>query len=267
MTSRYVVVLALVAGCGDAGGFPDAAVPDAPPTATFSLTWSVVDGDNQPVDCDRIAASSMTVLPHNKVFEGGETQIFGCDTGMGQSQDVVAGFYDMDFELSGASGLLATGTPLRNIEIPAGTNTVLPPLIFQVQADGALALKLASNRTAGNCAAPTGGAGIDGVSIGVIRTRDSACLPVTFNISAGLTEPAGVYTTSCPQLDYIGGCIDSDQTLSVSGVPSDTYQIRVRGKIGATNCWLNNDTIQVPPLGQTLTRTLNLAHQSQTTGC
>ena len=31
-----------------------------------------------------------------------------------------------------------------------------------------------------------------------------------------------------------------------------------RGKQGVTNCWSNDDSIQVPPLGQTLSRQLNL---------
>jgi hypothetical protein len=253
--------------CGNSGGFPDAPVPDSPPSATFSLTWSVVDEMDQPLDCDRIAASSMTVLTHNRAFYGGQTQIFGCKTGMGQSQSVFAGSYDMDFELSGSFGLLAKGAPLRNVEIPAGMNTALDPILFKVQDDGALALKLASNRSGGNCTAPTGGAGIDAVSIGVTRTRDSACVPVTFMISAGATKAGGMYTTTCPETDYSGGCIESDQTLSIASVPSDNYRIRVRGKNSGTNCWLNKDTIQVPPLGQTLTRTLNLANQTQTPGC
>jgi hypothetical protein len=266
MMSRAAVAFALVTGCGNSGGFPDAAVPDTPPTATFSLTWTVVDEADQPIDCDRIAASSMTVLTHNRAFDGGETQIFGCDTGMGQSQNIYAGAYDMDFELSGAFGLLAKGPPLRNVQVPVGTNTVLDPIVFTVRDDGALALKLASNRSGGNCTVAPGGAGIDAVSIGVTRTSDSACIPLTFDIAAGATKPAGTYTTTCPETNFPGGCIDSDQTLSASGVPSDTYRIRVRGKTGGTTCWLNNDTIQVPPLGQTLTRTLNFAHQT-TPGC
>jgi hypothetical protein len=264
---RAAFAVALASGCGNSGGFPDAPVPDAPPTATFSLTWSVVDETDQPVDCDRIAASAMTVITHNRAFDGGETQLFGCDTGMGQSQNVTAGFYDLDFELSGSFGLLAKGTPLRNVEIPKNTNTVLDPVVFKVQDDGGLALELASNRSGGNCTAPTGGAGIDAFSIGVTRTSDNSCIPVTFAISAGATKGAGTYTTTCPESNYAGGCIESDQTLTVTSMPSDNYRIRVRGKIGGTNCWLNNDTIQVPPLGQTLTRTLNLAYQMGTAGC
>ena len=83
---RLAFVFATLASCGDAGGFPDAAVPDAPPTGTFSLTWTLIDHNSAPLACDRIAGQSMTVLAHNKAFEGGTTQIFSCNTGMGRAR-------------------------------------------------------------------------------------------------------------------------------------------------------------------------------------
>lgn len=263
--TRFGLLVALpLVGCGSGGGFPDAPVPDAPPTATFSLTWSVIDQNSQPLPCARIAAQSMTVLAHNKDFEGGSTQVFSCDTGMGQSQDVVAGTFDLGFELSGTFGLLARAPSQLDVEIPANTNTELDPLVFQVEAIGTMELRLATNATGGNCA---GGAGIEAFSIAISRNSDGACVPMTFDIAAGASQPAGTYTTSCTApADYTGGCIDSDQTLTVADADSDAYTIRVRGKIASTNCWINNDPIQIPPLNQTLTRTLNLAHQ-MTPGC
>ena len=263
MTPRFVLVPALyLAACGSGGGFPDAPLPDTPPTATFSLTWSVIDQNSQPVSCARIAGQSMTVLAHNKAYDGGNTQIFSCSSGMGQSQDVYAGEFDLNFELSGTFGLLARAPTVNSIDVPAGTNTPVPPLVFQVEALGSLALKLSSGASGGNCGATgAGGAGIDATSLSITRNSDGACVPITFTVGAGATKPAGTYATDCTTpADYVGGCIESDQVLSAANVPSDEYTIHVRGKIAATSCWANNDFMQVPPLQKTLTRTLNLAH-------
>lgn len=260
MMPRRLLACSLLAACGDAGGFPDAPLADTPPTGTFSLTWSVVDHESQPIACERIAAQSMTVLAHNKGFDGGSTQIFTCASGMGQSQAVFAGLYDLDFELSGTFGLLASGTKQTSVQVPAGTNTPLQPVTFQVKALGGMALKLSAGGS-GNCA---GGAGIEQTSISFVRNSDSACQPVTFTISDGAMQSGGTYTATCPTPTVIDKCIDADQVLTATDVPSDAYTIRVRGKIGGTDCWVNNDFLQVPPLDQTLTRTLNLA---QTPGC
>lgn len=271
MTPRLVpaLCLATAAACGGGGGFPDAPLPDTPPTATFSLTWTVIDQNSQPLSCARIAGPSMTVLAHNKAYDGGNTQSFSCSTGMGQSQDVYAGEFELGFELSGVFGLLARAPAVNSIDVPAGTNTVVPPLVFQVEALGSLSLKLASNTSGGNCVATgSGGAGIDATSISVTRNSDGMCIPMTFDVGAGATKAAGTYATDCTTpADYTGGCIESDQVLSVANVPSDAYTIHVRGKIASTSCWANNDFMQVPPLQKTLTRTLNLAHDLVTPGC
>lgn len=257
MTPRYLFALSLFAGCGNSGGFPDAPPIDSPATAKFSVTWSVIDENSQPLPCSRIAAQNMTVLAHNKAFVGGETQIFTCDTGSGTSQDVFAGIFDLNFELSSASfGVLATAAQQTNVDIPAGSTTPLAPLVFQVEALGNLQLKLNAGG-AGNCA---GGAAIDTFAISVTRNSDGACVPVTFAVSAGSSGgTAGTYATSCSApADYSGGCILSDQTLSATGVASDAYTVHIKGK-KTGDCYINNDFLQVPPLSKTLTRTLNLA--------
>lgn len=273
MTPRFVLLPALslgaTAACGSGGGFPDAPRPDTPPTATFSLTWSVIDQNSQPLPCARIAGQSMTVLAHNKAFDGGNTEIFSCSSGMGQSQDVYAGEFDLAFELSGTFGLLATAPPVNSIEVPAGTNTPVPPLVFQVEALGSLAVKLSSGASGGNCGATgAGGAGIDATSVSVTRNSDGACVPIAFAVSAGATTAAGTYATDCTTpADYVGGCIESDQVLSAVNVPSDEYTIRVRGKVAGESCWVNNDFMQVPPLQKSLTRTFNLARDLVPPGC
>ena len=79
-------------------------------------------------------------------------------------------------------------------------------------------------------------------------------------------ESGGTYTVNCAT-PVVRGCIEADQTITATSIPSDSYTIRVRGLITGKQCWLNMDSIQVPPLNKLLIRTLNLAQQTQTPGC
>jgi len=258
--------LGLLAACGGGGGFPDAKEIDARPTGTFSATWSVVDQNSAPLSCDRIGGQTMTVLAHNTAFDGGSTQIFTCGTGMGTSQAMVAGNYTFDFELGGTVGLLATAPAQANVPIPAGVTTPLAPLTFQVQATGALELKLESGKAGGNCGVAPGGAGIANVTITLNHTGDGTCAPIQLTISNGASQTGGAYMIDCTTPQTFS-CIENDQTITASGVSSDGYTIHVKGLNAATTpCWLNNDAIQVPPLDKTLQRTLNLTQQT-TLGC
>ncbi|HEY5926252.1 MAG TPA: hypothetical protein VIV11_31420 [Kofleriaceae bacterium] len=256
------------AACGGGGGFPDAGPGDgAGPTGTFSVSWTVNDQNNLPLSCDRIAAQAMTVLTHNFAFEGGATQVFTCATGMGMSQGLEPGRYEMDFELSGTFGSLARAAKQAPVDIKPSANVELMPVAFQVEALGGLALKLATGKAGGNCgAANQGGAGIDEVSITLSHNSDGSCEPITLVISDGATQTGGSYTINCTT-PVVRGCIEADQTLTATGVESDSYTIRIRGLITGKQCWLNMDTIQVPPLNKVLIRTLNLAQQTQTPGC
>jgi hypothetical protein len=250
-----------LAACGSGGGFPDARPPDGPgPTGTFSLAWSVVDQDGAPITCDEIAAQTMTVLSHNLAFDGGQTQPFTCSTGMGTSQGLTPGIYELDFELGGTFGLYARGEKQTGIQIDANANTELAPVTFEVDARGGLELKLDTGNANGNCST---GAGITQVSIALSHSSDGRCEPITLTISAGAMSPGGTYTVNCAA-PVDRACIDTDQTITASNVPSDSYTIRVHGKVGGNVCWTNSDTIQVPPLQQVLMRTLNLA---QLPGC
>ncbi len=258
----------LLAACGGGGGFPDAPPPDeAGPTGNFSVTWSVVDQDNDPIACERIGAQTVTTLAHNLAYEGGTPETFSCSTGMGTSQALVPGTYEMNFELHGTAGTLATGAKQTPVTITANQTTALDPVTFQVEALGGLALQLSTGKPGGNCGATSAdGAGIDQVSITLKHNSDGVCEPITLTISDGATQTGGSYTIDCTA-PVDRACIESDQILSATGVPSDAYTITVRGKVAGTTCWLNGDSLQVPPLNQTLTRTLNLAQQTQTPGC
>jgi hypothetical protein len=258
-----------LAACGGGGGFPDAPEPDtAGPTGTFSVTWSVVDQNSQPISCDRVSAQAMTVLAHNLAIEGGQTQIFSCKTGTGMSQGLAPGDYEMNFELSsGMFGTLAMGAKQAPIAITANANVELQPVTFQVQATGAIGLKLATNKAGGNCGAiAAGGAGISQTTITLNHNSDLSCEPITLSISDGATQAGGSYTINC-NTPMTFGCIENDQTITASGIPSDSYTIRVKGFVGGNACYLNADSIQVPPLNKPLLGTLNLGQQTQTPGC
>jgi hypothetical protein len=267
--SRFCgLCVALAAACGGGGGFPDAAQDDAPPppTGQFSVMWSIVDQNNQPITCDRLAGSTMNVLAHNLAFGSGVPVVFTCTSGMGTSIGLVPGTYEMDFELQSSFGLLARGLQQVPIQIAANATTPLEPVKFQVEALGGVALKVASGKPGGNCGAVNAnGAGIDQMSITMTHNSDGSCRPIQLTISDGATQPGGTYMINCTT-PVDRGCIEADQVISATGIPSDSYTIRVRGKIATKACWANNDTIQVPPLSKTLLRTLNLA-QTQTAGC
>jgi hypothetical protein len=255
---------ASVVACGSGGGFPDAKPIDSPPpNATFTLAWTVNDANGQPVACDKISAGSVTVLAHNRAFDGGTTEVFTCATGMGQSQGLPPGTYDFDFQLTNLGGTLSTAPSQHGVVLTSGQNATLTPITFSVDATGGLALSLATNRTMGNCAAQPDGGGITDLTLTLVHTGDGTCAPVTLAISGG-----GTYAfADCTTPVKLGGCLDSTQTLTVSGVPSDNYSVHVKGYIGNNVCWTNNDTLQVPAQSMTLTKTLNLAYATGASGC
>jgi hypothetical protein len=116
-----------------------------------------------------------------------------------------------------------------------------------------------------NCKPPAMmGAGITGFTITLVHTGDG-CAPVTFTRMRGTTM-LGSYLVNCSS-PMVTTCIESDETLTVPSMQSGPYQIHVRGKNNAVDCWKNDDALQVPPQGKTLTETLNLAFQTGTMGC
>lgn len=254
-----------LAACGDGGGFPDAPLPDSPPpNGTFSLAWTLTDDGGQPVTCDQVGAQAVTAVLRNPDVQGGSTEVFSCSSGMAMSPGVAPGMYQIDFELNGAATApLIDTAPRQEVEIKSGQNTALSPITFAINATGGLALSLSAlGVTAGNCA-PTGnmGAGIDQFKITLQKASDLSCAAVTFAVSAGASGIAGTYVVNCGSPATIG-CLNADQVLSVSSIPSGRYRIQVRGRSGG-DCYVNDDQLAVPAIGMTLTRTLNLA---KTTG-
>lgn len=249
----------LLAACGSGGGFPDAREIDArPPTGTFTLAWNLTGLDDRAITCDQIGAQSVTVLAHNQAVEGGLTQVFVCSTLMGTSQALDPGVYDFEFQLVAASGILQTLPGQHNITIASSQNTALTSLAFHLDATGAVALALSTGR-ATNCGTAPAGGGITAETLTLTHNSDSSCEPITLTISASTLTPtaaSGSYVINCATPSSTT-CIEKDSTLSATGVKADNYTIHIKGK-GATECWTNNDSIVIPPLGGTLTRMLNL---------
>jgi hypothetical protein len=253
------------AGCGDDGGFPrDAMGPDAVAMGTVSLAWSLRDLSDQPIQCDQVGANTVSLQLRNRAKLSGVAASLSCKNSPSMSQLLEPGLYDVSFELHGLNITLATASDQRSITVEAGRDTPLAPITFVVDARGGLALSLAAPPLTTNCKPVGTGAGITGFTITLLHTGDG-CAPVTFLRSRGAMM-LGMYVVNCSS-PVVTTCIENDETLTVPSMQSGSYTIHVRGKVGAADCWQNDDTLQVPPLGKTLNQRLNLALQSGISGC
>jgi hypothetical protein len=262
----WVGLVGLV-GCGGCGGsgFPTDAPGDSAAPGTVTLAWSLTDLNGQPIPCDQVGAKTVSLQLRNRETLSGIAESFSCPNSPSTSQPLPPGTYDISFELRGVNGTLATASSQSGVMVASGQDTPLTSIAFMVDARGSLVLSFATPPATSNCK-PTGsmGAGITGMTITLVHTGDG-CAPVTFLIARGATM-LGSYVVNCSS-PMVTTCIENDETLTVPSMPSGPYTIHVRGKINAIDCWKNDDMLQVPPLGQILRETLNLAFQTGTPGC
>jgi hypothetical protein len=252
-------------GCND-GGF-DAGVVDSPAVGgTFSLAWTLLDqSTNKPVTCDKLDPNATVFVAASRPGTGG-LESFACKSTAATSIGRYApGLYSFSYELHVTAVhevLTINNAPDQgSVMITAGQNVVLAPITFQVDATGHLELMLQTGAS-GNC---TGGAGITGFTISLEHAGgpgDTGCAPVMIALSGG-----GTYNANDCSAPPVARCINAGETLSVGPLPSGPYQIHIRGKKGALDCWSNDDALFVPPQGKTLSQTLNLALASETPGC
>ncbi len=256
---RLLVVVSLAA-CGGGGGFPTDSPPEAPPVGgKFQLAWSVTDLAATTIPCAQVGAAFVTVTLRNRAVQGASTEVFSCTSGMATSLlSFTPGTYDLSFELGGTSGVIGTAPAVTGIEITSGGTVTVDPITFAVDATGKLELFLNTAIAGGNC---NGGANVDNFTITLTHTA-AACEPVTFEISNGPPNSYAVDCTTPP----LSNCIDNDQKLSVPTLPSGSYQIVVKGKIGGIDCFTNTSTLIVPPNSKTLMQTLGLTKLT-TAGC
>jgi len=253
------------AGCGgcSSGGFPpDARGPDAAPMGSVTLAWSLSDLNGQPIQCDQVGANTVALQIRNHTTLAGVAASFSCNNSP-STQALDPGTYDISFELHGSGGTLATASIQNNVTVVSGQDTRLAPVTFAVDAKGGLVLKLAvPSPLTSICKGPPMGAGVTSVTITLVHTG-GGCAPVTFLRSGGPTMTSYVVNCSSPM---IATCIENTETLTVPTMPSGPFTIHIRGKIGAVDCWQNDDALQVPPQGQSLIETLNLA-KTGASGC
>jgi hypothetical protein len=247
-------------GCGgcDGGGFPvDTAMPDATQRGTISLAWSLTDLMGRPVLCGDIGATFVFLELRSKSSLSGTVASFSCGNSPSMSPPLEAGTYDILFELHGPSLTSVLAPSQNDVVIAPNQDTRLSPVTFAVDTSGQLVLGLTAPPRTSNCKATSlGGAGITGMTITLVR-GDGGCAPVTFQRTRGAT-PLGTYTVNCSS-PQVTPCIENDETLTVTSMPSGPYTIHVVGKIVAAPCWVNDDAFNVPAQGKARTDTLNLA--------
>jgi hypothetical protein len=252
----WLVLVALTAftigsGCGGSS-------PPPSTNGSISLTWSITDQNRDPTTCTQAGARSVALRLRNRANGNVVAAAFPCEGGPGTTQ-VAAGVYDIAIELHAADGTtLATAPDQTAVGIVANRVKTLTPVTFAANTKGSLVISLATSATTNCQPVGTNGAGITATTI-TLQIVGDGCAPVTFVRSLGGTQ-RGTYTVNCTS-PLVTTCIEKNETLTTS-LAAGAYLIRVRGKIGAVDCWTRDDTLEVPPPGKPLTRMLGLVHQN-----
>ena len=246
-----VGLLALASGgCGTCGS-------NVPALGALSVAWSITDREQKPATCEQVGASTVVLRLRTRA---GDVNVasFACGSNPGTTK-LVAGPYEVAFELHGVDGATLAGAPSQaTVSVSAGQVTTLTPITFALDARSIFAIAIAAPPTTSNCKSPAaGGAGVTTNTI-TLETSFGSCAPVTFTRTRGGT-PAGTYTVECGS-PATASCIEQDETLTVISMAPGSYVIRIRGAIGGVrNCWSLDSALEVPP-GSTVSRTLNLTH-------
>ncbi|MBL4636267.1 MAG: hypothetical protein JKY56_20570 [Kofleriaceae bacterium] len=252
-TSRlgYMALSCLwVAACGDVVADPDAAPIDAPPpTGTFSLDWTIVDGINN-LSCNQVGALALSVRLVTTGGSIGSAEAFSCAGGRATSRGISPGNYQFSIDLlaSGNRSLLDGRIIVPNIEIVPNGNTELPMQTFEVSSIGRFLFTVTGGASGGNCeSAANSGAGIVGVDF---QLRDSmgGCVPSEFVVSQG-SGSGGTYTSDCGTQRAASPCILSDQEIRVM-TPAGSYQLVVTAqKAGPIDCYSKAANFVLPGAG------------------
>jgi hypothetical protein len=214
-----------LSACGGGSGSADAAVPQidgAPPSGTFSVSWTLKDGAT-PITCADVGAGEvvLTFLPSDG--STGFNESFSCAAGTGMSAPHPAQSYSIDFKIKDTFGkTLATLPRALNKTLVAGADTTLDPLQFEVSRVGKLAFKIDVPGAPGaNCVDSAQGAGITGVRL-ELRNGAGTCVPTAFAVAGGATIAA-----ACP--GTISACIENDQVVSATDLTAGEYFLAIDG--------------------------------------
>ena len=121
----------MLAACGSGGGVPDAAQIDGPGIGEFSVSWSLVDGNMQPITCDQAGATGVLTTIKDQTTDALFSSTFACPLGSAVSGALTASTYELHFSLLGANGTLATASP-QTVMLTADHPTQLAPIQFEV---------------------------------------------------------------------------------------------------------------------------------------
>jgi hypothetical protein len=248
------MAVAIAGGCG--GTTPP------PANGSVTLTWSIVDRNQKPATCAQVSAKSVALRLRNRASGAIVATAFPCEASPGTAQVAAAG-YDVAIELHAADGSkLATAPDQPGVAITGGRITRLAPVTFTASTETSVVLTIATS-VATNCQSSPGGAGITGMVLTLLRP-DGGCAPVTFTRQRG-TEQRGSYSVNCSN-PSVTTCIERDETLTTSIAPG-AYALHVTGKLGPSDCWVRDDTLQVPPpSSRPLVHPVGLVHQTNP-GC
>jgi hypothetical protein len=229
--------------------------PPPPANGSISVAWSIQSIGGLAVSCEQVAARFAALRLRNRTTSAVVATAFPCANSPGTAP-IAPGLYDVSFLLNAADGtLLGTAPDQVGVSIVSGRLTNLAPVTFTfgVTPKSTLVLRLATSATTNCQSASAGGAGITGDTIFLARS-DGGCAPVTFIRQRG-AEQRGTYQVNCSS-PQIAPCIEKDETLTTT-LDRGSYTIRARGRIGAADCWVRDDTLEIP-IGGTVTRTLGL---------
>ena len=234
-----------------------------PASGAISVSWTLRAANDVAVSCNQVGARFVALRLRNRATAAVTATAFPCPNSPGTAQ-IAPGLYDVVFQLDGADGArLATAPDQIGVSIVSGRLTQLEPVTFRLAASpqSRLVLSLATGSTT-NCG-PTsaGGAGITGNTIAVLRP-DGGCVPVTFTRQRG-NEQRGNYVVNCSS-PAIAACIEKDETLTAQLDPL-SYVVTARGKVGAIDCFVISDRIDVPA-SAIVERTLGLV-RTNSSGC
>lgn len=246
--SSLIAGLALgltVIACGGDDGPADAAiVPDAEPqVGSLSLAWEITDGTALQ-SCAAVAALSVRISVTPAAGGFGQNDIFGCEAGTVLSRDFDAGEYNIEVTLVAAAGDLAPPFRMNRVEIKTGEETALGTLTFEVAPRGSFDFEVGTMEIGPNCdPVADGGAGLGNLLIELVDTSGE-CIPATMEIGAGASRPADTYNSDCTGLIY--GCIEKDQTVTLTGVRSGELGLRMSGTRDNGGCYERTSQFTVP---------------------
>jgi hypothetical protein len=247
-----VVIAIAVAIFGGCGSTPPAT------NGSITLTWSILDRNQQPATCAQVNARSVALRLRNRASGAIVATAFPCEASPGTAP-VAAAAYDVAIELHTADGSkLAAAPDQLGVTVTAGQITRLAPVTFTASTETTLVLTVATS-AATNCQSPPGGAGITGTALTLAHVV-GGCAPVTFIRQRG-TEQRGTYTVNCSSASVVA-CLERDETLTATVAPG-AYELHVVGKHATLDCWVRDDTFTVPPpSGSLLVHPVGLVHQN-----